>query len=25
VIIFLLNNLLKRRHLNDELEAPGAK
>jgi membrane protein YqaA with SNARE-associated domain len=25
VIIFLLNNLLKRRHLNDEFEAPGAK
>lgn len=25
VIIFLLNSLLKRRHLNDELEAPGAK
>lgn len=25
VIIFLLNNLLKRRHLNDELQAPGAK
>src|SRR5262249_6601410 len=25
LIIFLLNNLLKRRHLNDELEAPGAK
>lgn len=25
MIIFLLNNLLKRRHLNDELEAPGAK
>jgi hypothetical protein len=25
VIIFLLNNLLKRRHMNDELEAPGAK
>jgi membrane protein YqaA with SNARE-associated domain len=25
VIIFLLNNLLKRRHLNNELEAPGAK
>ncbi|HZF38093.1 MAG TPA: VTT domain-containing protein [Blastocatellia bacterium] len=25
VIIFLLNNLLKRRHLNDGLEAPGAK
>ncbi len=25
VIIFLLNNLLKRRNLNDELEAPGAK
>jgi hypothetical protein len=25
VIIFLLNNLLKRRHLNGEIEAPGAK
>ncbi|HEU0184665.1 MAG TPA: VTT domain-containing protein [Blastocatellia bacterium] len=25
VIIFLLNNLIKRRHLNDELQAPGAK
>jgi membrane protein YqaA with SNARE-associated domain len=25
VIIFLLNNLLRRRHLNDGLEAPGAK
>jgi membrane protein YqaA with SNARE-associated domain len=25
VIIFLLNNLLKRRNLNDELQAPGAK
>ncbi|HEY6402151.1 MAG TPA: VTT domain-containing protein [Blastocatellia bacterium] len=25
VIIFLLNNLIRRRHLNDELQTPGAK
>jgi hypothetical protein len=25
VVIFLLNNLIRRRHLNDELQAPGAK
>jgi hypothetical protein len=25
LIIFLLNNLHRRRNLNDELEAPGAK